>query len=496
MTTQMQSVSPGAAGIPFWAVSRFLDTLQQLDTEPHAFLAARHGKLVLEGYWAPYGKGVIHGCQSLTKTVTGIALGAAIQEGILKLDERLIDLFPEYRIHTEGRPWWEELRVRHIATMSAGMESQPDVTAPDWVERFFQEEIVHRPGTAYFYNSIACSMVGACIRKRAGSGLMEYLSGHIFQKLGIDPQRILWHKHADGLENGSGGLVSTVRDNALLMELYRSRGMWQGERLLGEEWVDFALRIQNNACPGNAAYGGLLWVRDGCFMADGAMGQWAMLFPEKDMVVSIQQTIASPTADEAVRGAVFDLVAAAGENPVLWSGEENRAFSERIHTLSIPAPAYGEDPGLLHSLSGKTLRVVQGTARFFADDLSIFNKAYQAPVQSFRFEEDHGDLLLTVTAAGGVVVCPVAFKGYRTVSNLKPVSENPARMACVTGRFQEDGSMCLEIRWLESCRIHHLTFCFDEEGADITTSRVPVGGFDVPDETARALWVQEKNKGG
>ena len=177
MTKQMQSVSPGAAGISFVAVSRFLDTLDKLDTEPHAFLAARHGQTFLEGYWAPYGKGVVHGCQSLTKTVTGIALGAAMQEGILGLDDRLIDLFPEYRIHTTGRPWWEALRVRHIATMSAGMDSQPQVTAPDWIERFFREEIVHEPGTAYFYNSIACSMVGACIRKRTGSGLMEFLSG-------------------------------------------------------------------------------------------------------------------------------------------------------------------------------------------------------------------------------------------------------------------------------------------------------------------------------
>ena len=489
MTHAICGVSPGAAGISFGAASRFLDTLERLDTEPHAFLAARHGQTFLEGYWAPYGKGVVHGCQSLTKTVTGIALGAAMQEGILGLDDRLIDLFPEYRIHTAGRPWWEELRVRHIATMSAGMDSQPQVTAPDWIEGFFREEIVHEPGTAYFYNSIACSMVGACIRKRTGSGLMEFLSGRIFQKLGIDPQRLLWHKHADGLENGSGGFVSTVRDNALLMELYRCRGIWEGERLLSEEWVDFALQVQNNACPGKAAYGGLLWVRDGCFMADGAMGQWAMLFPQKDMVVSVQQTIASPQADEAVRSAICDLVRDAQESPVLWTDEEIRALEVRMRTLCIPAPAYGENRKLLRSLSGKRLRIVQGTARFFADDLTIFNKAYEAPVRCFGFEEDNGDLLLCVTAAGGTVVCPVAWKGYRTVSNLKPVSENPACMACVTGRFLEDDRMQLEVRWLESCRIHHLTFSFDEEGADITTSRIPVGGFDVPDETARALWV-------
>lgn len=488
MMGQIHSMHPGVAGISYQAVGRLLDALQNLNTEPHAFLAARHGQTFLEGYWAPYGKGVIHGCQSLTKTVTGIALGAAMQEGILRLDERLIDLFPEYAGHTQNRPWWDELRVRHIATMSAGMDTQPEVTAQDWMERFFRTEIAHQPGTSYFYNSIACSMVGACIRKRSGSGLLEYLSGRVFQKMGIDPEHLIWHRHADGMENGSGGFVSTVRDNLLLMELYRSSGMWRGERLLSQEWVDFALQVQNAHVGGDVAYGGLLWIRKGCFVADGAMGQWAMLFPEKDMVVSIQQTIASPEVDRQVRAAIFDFVAGAQDGPVPWSEEESRAMEARLCTLSIPAPAYGEDRVRLRSLSGKTLRIVRGSAHFFADDLNIFDKAYEAPVCSFGFEEENGDLLLTVTAYGGTVVCPVAFKGYRPVCSLKPVSANPVRMASVTGRFVEDGSMCLEVRWLESCRVHHLTFRFDEEGADIITSRVPVGGFDVPDETARALW--------
>ena len=486
---QMQDIHPGAAGVSYQAAGRLLDALQRTDTEPHAILAARHGQVFLEGYWAPYGKGVIHGCQSLTKTVTGIGLGAAMQEGILGLDDRLVDLFPEYKAHTSGRPFWDELRVRHIATMSAGMDRQPEVTAPDWMEDFFRTEITHQPGTAFFYNSIACSMVGACIRRKSGSGLKEYLSDRIFRKLGIDPDRLLWHRHADGLENGSGGLISTVHDNALLMELYRCRGIWHGERLLSEEWVDFALQIQNPHTGGDAAYGGMMWVRDGYFMADGAMGQWAMLFPEKDMVVSIQQTIASPEAAGRVRDAIRDFVEAAQDTPVPWSREENDTLENRLRTLCIPAPVCEENRGMLRSLSGKRLRIVEGQARFFADDLAIFNKAYEAPVRLFGFEEDNGDLLLTVTADKGTVICPVAFKGYRPVCNLKPVSSNPVRMASVTGSFPDGDSMCLEVRWLESCRIHHLLFRFDGEGAEIITSRVPVGGFDVPDERARALWV-------
>ena len=119
----------------------------------------------------------------------------------------------------------------------------------------------------------------------------------------------------------------------------------------------------------------------------------------------------------------------------------------------------------------------------------IFNTGYSTPIEAFSFEERNGDLLLGVTARGKTVFCPVSMKGNRTVCDISPVSNNPARMASVTGCFPDASTLCLEIRWLETCRIHRLTFRFDEAGADIITTRVPVGGFDVPDESARAAWL-------
>lgn len=483
-----QLAHPGSAGVSYGDADRLLDALESLRTEPHAIVVMRHGSPVIEGYWAPYGPGVIHGDQSLSKTVTGIALGAAVTGGILSLEERLIDIFPEYAHHTAGKPWWDELKMRHIATMSAGMDGQPEVTAPDWIERFFQMDIAHQPGTAYFYNSIACSMVGACIRKRTGMGMLDYLSDRVFRKIGVDPDHLRWHKHADGLENGSGGFISTARDNALLMELYRRGGVWEGQTILSKEWVDFALCEQNDRTGGDATYGGMLWVRPGCFSADGAMGQWGMLFPEKDTVVSIQQTITSPPVDGLVRKAIFAFVNSMQDQPVAWTEEETARFHARLQTLCIPAPAYGENLPALRALSGKTLVVKEGAARFFADDLIIFDKAYAAPVEAYGFQENHGDLLLTVTAHGKTVACPVAMRGYRPVCYVEPVTVNPACMASVTGVFLDENTLRLEVRWLESCRVHLLTFHFDDSGADITTARIPVGGFDVPDEHARAAW--------
>lgn len=478
---------PGAIGISFGSANRLLGRLEAPDTEVHALLVARGGWVGLEGYWAPYGPGQPHGSQSLTKTMTGVALGAAMQEGLIGLDERLVDVFPEYARHAAGRRWWDALRVRHIASMAAGMDAQPSVTSPDWLEDFFRMEIAHAPGTAFFYNSIACSTVGACVRKRSGQGLMDFLKPRVFDVVGIDAGHLLWHRHPDGLENGSGGLVSTARDNALMMELYRRGGVWDGRRILSREWVDFALRVQNPHTGRPAKYGGMLWVRDGFVMADGAMGQWAMLFPGKDLVISINQTL-DGDAFERVLGALESFAAGLSDAPVEWTAEEIAAFENRLARLCIPAPRCREDRPALEALSGRALRVVSGEAQFFADDLAIFDRAYTAPVRRFGFEAADGNLRLHVCADGGEVVCPVSMKGSRPVCTLDPVSPNPARTASVTGAFEKDGALALEVRWLESCRVHNVTFRFDEEGADIVTERVPVGGFDVPPLYARAVW--------
>ncbi len=477
------------AGVSFRDTSALIDRLETSGTEPHCLVVLRHGIPVLEGYWAPFAAGIANGCQSLTKTLTGIALGAAIQEGLLSLDDRVIDLFPEFAHHTAGKRWWDALRVRHIATMSAGMEKQPPVKSADWIEGFFQMDILHEPGTAYMYNSVACSMVGACIRKKTGLGLADFLKPRVFDKLGIDMTAFAWHCHPDGQENGSGGLMFSARNSALLMELYRNGGVWDGERILSEDFVTFALQIQNPYTNMDSKYCGMMWHwKEGCFAADGGMGQWAMYFPEKDAVVVIKQMLGSQEVIHNVRSAVATYIDAMCDTSVTWTADETSAMAHRMGSLMLPTPPFRPNDETLAWLDGRTLNVIEGTAHFFADDLAIFDERYMSLVSAFTFHADRGDLMLDVTANGIKVNCPVSIRGYRSIKTIPPVSINPAHTASVCGGFPDARTLTLEIRWLESCRIHIVTFDFDEQGAMITTERLKIGGFDVPDETARALW--------
>jgi CubicO group peptidase (beta-lactamase class C family) len=482
---RLERVAPEAVDIPSRDVHALLDALIASGSELHGMMVLRHGKVAAEGWWAPYAAGQVHGSQSLTKTMTGSAFGVAMLEGLMTLDTKLTDIFPEYAPLCAGKPYWNELTMRYMTTMSAGMEKQPAVNDVNWIHDFFTMDIIHKPGTAFYYNSAACSMVGPCIRRITGLGLREYLRTRLMDPIGIDADHLKWHCHPDGMENGSGGLVSSTEDNARLMELYRCGGQWDGRQLLSPDWVSFALQTQNDHLEPPVSYCGMMWKREECFLADGAMGQWAMLFPEQDTIVSLSQTMTQASQGDAVLKAVFHFVRGLPSKAQDNNTESAATLARRLRSMAISAPDCVGNPNLLNKINRKHYEIVEGKAHFFADDLVIFNPDYAVPVRGFGFEALDGNLLLTVDTDRGSVVCPVGLKGLRLVSTAK--SQNPASTAALSATMPDDNTLQMEIRWLESCRVHRLTFHFTENNVQIDSSMDNVGGFDIPGEVALAL---------
>ena len=146
-----ERVTPESVGISSETILRFLDALEGPHTQMHGLMILRHGKVCTEGWWQPYAPGKRHTCHSLTKTYMGTAVGIAIREGLLSLDDKLVDIFPEYKaISTISN-----VTVRHILCMGSGVTSMP-APSEQWVRDFFLQPQVHEPGTAFFYNSAGC----------------------------------------------------------------------------------------------------------------------------------------------------------------------------------------------------------------------------------------------------------------------------------------------------------------------------------------------------
>ena len=165
--------TPESVGISSAAISRFLDRLESGFTEMHGLMIMRRGRVCAEGWWAPYAPGLRHGLQSHTKTYAATAVGIAVTEGKVSLDERVIDIFPEFAPENPSENL-KKLTVHNVLSMGCGMEEMPRPTE-NWIRDFLATPVVHEPGTAYMYNSTGSTLLAAIVKKKTGEDMMEYL---------------------------------------------------------------------------------------------------------------------------------------------------------------------------------------------------------------------------------------------------------------------------------------------------------------------------------
>ena len=140
----------------------------------------RHGKICAEGWWNPYAPGIRHGLQSHSKTYAATAIGIAYTEGIVKLDERIIDIFPEYAPEQPSENL-KRLTVHDVLCMGCGMDEMPMATE-HWIRDFLHTPVNHTPGTTYMYNSVGSSILSAIIVKKTGMSMHEYLKPRLYDK--------------------------------------------------------------------------------------------------------------------------------------------------------------------------------------------------------------------------------------------------------------------------------------------------------------------------
>lgn len=243
---------------------------------------------------------------SASKSFTSAAVGIAIGEGLLSLDERLIDVFPEELPETVQENL-EKATARDLLTMCLGQpkaflmgEDRPYYPERNWVKLALAQPFLYEPGTKFVYNNVGPYLAGVLVQRRAGCSLVQYLMPRLFTPLGI--QLPTWEVDPLGNTFGAGGLFLTLDELHKFGLLYLQNGSWQGRRLVPEGWVAESTKKQVE--NGGYGYGYLFWGgRHGSFRADGKYGQFSILIRDKNAVVTV---VAESRETEKLLSAVFD----------------------------------------------------------------------------------------------------------------------------------------------------------------------------------------------
>lgn len=349
--------TPEEQGVDPRALSATLDALLR-QPELHSLMVLRHGHVVAEGWVAPFGPGRPHQLFSLSKSFTSTAVGLAVADGLLTVDDRVVDLLgvPE---RVGGH--LDELRVRHLLTMTTGHDTDHSgavFSSRDWVRAFLDQPISHQPGTHFVYNTAATYVLSAIVQRLTGQRVLNWLRPRLLAPLGITGAT--WERSPQGVDTGGFGLSLRTEDVAAFGQLYLQDGVWQGRRLLPEGWVAEATRFQvPNGDPVTGGdwwqgYGYQFWrCRHGAYRGDGAFGQYCVVLPEQDAVVVMTSGLAEM---QAPLDALWDhLLPGLHDHPLPADQEGRAALEDRLGALRLDPPVGVATSTAGDRLSGRAL---------------------------------------------------------------------------------------------------------------------------------------------
>lgn len=279
--------------------------------EVHSIMLLQHGKVRAESYLNGGSPDSAHIMHSVSKTLTAIATGIAIDQGLLSLDEKVVDIFPD-KLPEEVSDNLAAMTVRDLMTMTCGQEREASAVrrdTADWVKGFLAAEVPHEPGTYFAYNSLGTYMVSAILQQKTGMKTVDYLDKHLFKPLGIE--KPVWEESPQGINCGGWGMYLKTSDMARIGQLLLNGGTWMSRRIVSEEWVKEMTsykvstdRPYDKRADWTQGYCYFMWVcscggQTAGVRADGSDGQYIVLLPEKDAVIVLtsQSTLYQPYLD-------------------------------------------------------------------------------------------------------------------------------------------------------------------------------------------------------
>jgi CubicO group peptidase (beta-lactamase class C family) len=290
-------------GVSSKVVKQFLNDAVEKGYEYHSLMVIRHGKVAVEWYNEPYNKDTPQAVYSISKSFTSTAIGFAISEGLISLDTKLVDIFPDYP-PKKPDDRFQKLTIRNLLRMSSGKQPSflTDKSKVDWIEDYINSPWVFEPGEKFLYINENIFMLSAVISRVTGMSMREYLTPRLFKPLGIDVP--FWETDRNGVEAGGWGLYIKTEDIAKLTLCYLQKGMYNGVQVIPESWTIEATKKQidnSQNRPGTDAsygYGYCFWknsIDETSFRSDGMFSQFGIGIPEYDAAVIVTSAVTDET---------------------------------------------------------------------------------------------------------------------------------------------------------------------------------------------------------
>lgn len=403
--------TPEEQGVPSKALVELFDSLHFMPgTDIHSMIVMRHGKVVGEFYPAPFAPEYQHTQYSSSKTLVSLAAGIAIDENRLRLTDRVAIFFPEYLPDSISANL-AQMTLEDLLTMQSGIKPDWGMRAKttEWIKTFLGKPVPNKPGEVFAYDSMVTYMISAIVQKVTGKTVLEYLKEKMFNHMGVTV--VNWEESPEGINTGGWGLHIQSESLAKVGQMWLDGGMWNGKQLVSKEWI--AQMSSKHANGGDYGYGYQVWMckYPSAVRADGALGQYVIVVPEKDVVIVL--TEASFTNGKPQRGLIWDKFLPQLSDVPLPASKDYELLKKKQASYSLEIPAGKEKSSVMKKLSGKKI--------------SIPKNKYGWKEVVFEQGADKQVLMHLTKTDGSVYIQPMGYKKWATdtIAGLPPYSINP-----------------------------------------------------------------------
>ncbi len=449
--------TPEEQGLDSRALSAMLDNVVQKHLNVHSIAILRHGKLVFDAYLYPFNSRSTHDAASVTKTITSILVGIAVDKGLLRIDDKVLSFFPR-----DAPPDADErerrMTIADLLTLQPGLDcgfapGEQELGAmkytENWVKFALALPMKYEPGTKYGYCSPGYHLLSAILTAVTHEPELEFARKNLFGPLGITD--VTWPPDPQGITHGWGDSHLYPHDFAKLASLYLHDGKWNGKQIVSANWVHQSLTPHADQGRGNSfGYGWVLTRQDGLdeFGYDGRGGQHIAVWRDKDMVVVV--TGSGYPLNEVMSPIVKAIRSDAALPPDAAGARELRARAEAA-AKAPAAVAVPELPAIAKTISGATYEFPRNASRLDALALTF---------------SGNGQATLKVRYLASDLTMPVGLDGVYRLGPYGPLN----LLAGAKGKWISDTDFLLDFNMIANINHYTISMHFDKRQVDATVS--------------------------
>lgn len=292
-SVKKEMVNPQDLGFNTRVLAEMIKNVRAKGLNVNSVHLRKQNQTVLNAHFYPQMESDLHDVASVSKSITSILVGIAIDHGFIQsVDQRVAEFFPEHD-HLFDSKQKQKITIAHLLTMTSGLCSsfqegealREAMKGADEPLSLALRSVVHEPGIRFTYCSPGVQLLSMIISQTSVMTMAEFAEAYLFEPMGIVSYRFA--SDANGSTNASGDMFLMSQDLSKIGQLILDKGLYNGNRIVSQKWITQSTSPKVTV-NGNEKYGYLWWLREdlgGIIEAQGRGGQRLNILPKEDLVL-------------------------------------------------------------------------------------------------------------------------------------------------------------------------------------------------------------------